>query len=174
MCMLNIVGILEVTSYISSSTMLVWTAINDVRGIYAHARPEYVDLVTEDGKQLCCRCRSASWSKASLGNSEYRVILNTSRTMLRYFSSIDNWTPVLHIQVGLGGSFLQEPFLKLQIRFPQCTTTRYPASSRFPRSFTCRNFAIILNTSTFPYGQKVANQSYQWCTPWNYWFARSR
>ena len=36
--------------------------------------------------------------KVSLGNSEYRVILNTSRTMLRY---LDNWTPVLHIQVGL-------------------------------------------------------------------------
>ena len=44
-------------------------------------------------------------SKVSRGNSEYRVILNTSRTMLCYFSSINSCTPVLHLQVGLEGSF---------------------------------------------------------------------
>ena len=44
-------------------------------------------------------------SKVSRGDSEYRVILNTSRTMLCYFSSINSCTPVLHLQVGLGGSF---------------------------------------------------------------------
>ena len=44
-------------------------------------------------------------SKVSRGNSEYRVILNTSHTMLCYFSSINSCTPVLHLQVGLEGSF---------------------------------------------------------------------
>ena len=42
--------------------------------------------------------------KVSRGNSEYRVILNTSRTMLCYFSSINSCTLVLHLQVGLEGS----------------------------------------------------------------------
>ena len=43
--------------------------------------------------------------KVSQGNCEYRVILNTSRTMLCYFSIKNSCTPVLHLQVGLEGSF---------------------------------------------------------------------
>ena len=43
-------------------------------------------------------------SKVSRGNSENRVILNTSRTMLCYFRSINSCTLVLHLQVGLEGN----------------------------------------------------------------------
>ena len=54
---------------------------------------------------LLSRVKNLVIGKVSRGNSEYRVILNTSRTMLCYFSSINSCTLVLHLQVGLQGSF---------------------------------------------------------------------